>query len=175
MPTCALCESSQPVGESCDVCGRPFPASEAVPVPVQPLEGLEATRHDATRDAPTAPLAELESTAAREAGSVPAEVVEGFAPTAAAPVTVEVTPLEVERVEDAVLEGAGAPGPVACRYCRTAAPPGARFCAVCGMRLPLVRPLRAAGDALGEPCRDCGIPMSGAQCPACGARRGALR
>jgi hypothetical protein len=43
MPACSLCENVQPAGEACDLCGHPFPVGERTPVPVEPLEGLEAT------------------------------------------------------------------------------------------------------------------------------------
>jgi hypothetical protein len=179
MPKCALCESTQSVGDACDVCGRPFPAAEAVPVPIEPLPGLEGTRHDATSGDPRVErLADLVPTAERDGGyATPGERIEGFSPTAAEPVTVEVTPLEVERVgEEALLdEPEPAPTRVTCRYCRTPATAGERLCAVCGMRLPLVRTPRPAGADGAAPCRDCGIPMTGSQCPACGARRGPLR
>jgi hypothetical protein len=180
MPTCPLCESTQLLGDACDVCGRPFPAGEAVRVPIQPLPGLEATRHDAAWGDPSVErLADLVPTAERDRGSAaPGERIEGFSPTAAEPVTVEVTPLEVERVgEEALLEVAldSASTHVTCRYCRTPATAGERLCAVCGMRLPLVRASRAVGTDEAVPCRDCGIPMMGSQCPACGARRGPLR
>jgi hypothetical protein len=183
MPKCALCESTQSLGDACDVCGRPFPAAEAVPVPIEPLPGLEGTRHDATSDDPRVErLTDLVPTAERAGGfAAPLDRIEGFSPTAAEPVTVEVTPLEVERVgEEALLDARDALDPAAqarvtCRYCRTPAIAGERLCAVCGMRLPLVRTPRAAGADGAEPCRDCGIPMTGSQCPACGARRSPLR
>lgn len=180
MPKCALCESTQPLGDTCDVCGRPFPAAEAVPVLIQPLPGLEATMHEAAwGEARVERLADLVPTAESDGGfAVPGERIEGFFPTAAEPVSVEVTPLEVERVGDeAVLDGALDPAPtrVSCRYCRTPATAGERICAVCGMRLPLVRPPPAAAAGGAAPCRDCGLPMTGTQCPACGARGGPVR
>jgi hypothetical protein len=177
MPTCPLCESTQAIGDVCETCGRPFSRSEAVPLPIAPLEDLELTRHASLADLPAAPLPELEPTAQRgSALAAPPEPVEGLVPTAAEPVQVEVAPLEVERVgDDAVLDLPATPGPIACRYCRTPAPAGERLCARCGMRLPLVRPPpRRAPDGT-APCRDCGTPMDGTQCPACGARRGSAR
>ena len=176
MPTCPLCESTQPLGDVCDTCGRAFPASEAVPVPIAPLPELEATHH-ATADVRVALLPDLEPTAQRGSDLAPtAEPVEGFSPTAADPVRVEVEPLEVERVgDDAVLDLPSEPGPVACRYCRTPAPAGELLCARCGMRLPLVRPPPKAAPGSMAPCRDCGIPMEGTRCPACGARRTSAR
>lgn len=172
MPRCALCDSTQASGESCDVCGRPFPAAEAVPVPVEPLPGLEATLYEPAADVSWERLADLEPTAVPAAGVPEVGTVEGFSPTAEGPVEVDVAPLEVERVgEDAPLDPPEAPAAPACRYCRTPSAPGQRLCAVCGMRLPLVRsPVGEAGAEV-APCRDCGIPFAGARCPACGARR----
>jgi hypothetical protein len=177
MPTCPLCESTQPLGEACDACGWAFPASEAVAAPIALLPDLETTHHPRPGDdAPSSRLLDLEPTAQLAAtGEARPEPLEGFSPTAAEAVGVEVTPLEVERVgDDAVLDSPSQPGPVACRYCRTPAAAGQRLCAACGMQLPLVRSSpTGAGEA--APCSDCGIPMTGTQCPACGARRATLR
>jgi hypothetical protein len=141
------------------------------------LPELETTHH-ARPDAevPISSLPELEPTAQLAAmGEARPEPLEGFSPTAAEAVAVEVTPLEVERVgDDAVLEPIPPLGPVACRYCRTPAASGQRLCAGCGMQLPLVRPSPASAGEV-APCSDCGIPMTGTQCPACGARRATLR
>jgi hypothetical protein len=173
MPTCQLCESSQPIGDACDVCGRPFAAGEAVALPVPVLPELETTRHTALPDVPISPLPDLEPTAQQDGGAaLPTEPVDGFSPTAAEPVRVDAEPLEVERIgDDAERDRPSEPGPVACRYCRTPGVPGEHLCAVCGMRLPLVRPPPATAGAP-ERCRDCGMPMAGSRCPACGARRG---
>jgi hypothetical protein len=182
MPTCPLCESTQPAGEACDVCGRPFPPGVAVPLPTPTLPELELTHHAPAGDGARIPaLPELEPTAQQEglpgAPGAAGERVDGFDPTAAEPVDVAVIPLEVERVgDDALLDLPPEPaGPVACRYCRTPARPEDRICGRCGMRLPLARTPGVRRVSAPEPCRECGIPMSGPQCQACGARRGTLR
>ncbi|HET7753818.1 MAG TPA: hypothetical protein VFK85_07890, partial [Anaeromyxobacteraceae bacterium] len=153
MPTCPLCESTQSLGDSCDVCGRPFPAAEARAVPIPTLPELESTRYGGPADVPISRMAELEPTSERGAEIAPKiELVDGFSPTSAewvsagaAPLDLE--PLEVERAgEDAALDPPIDPGPPTCRYCRAPARPGERLCAICGMRLPLVRPVSAAAD-----------------------------
>jgi hypothetical protein len=154
MPTCVVCENVQAAGAECDVCGRPFPAGEARPVPVEPLEGLEATLRPPA-DAVPDPMPDLEptSTAAVE---VTVASIEGLEPT------------EAEGIPDDPPSPGGSAA--ACRYCGEAAPLGEIFCARCGMRLPI-------GDALppGETpelvlCRDCSVPVRGSSCPSCGAR-----
>lgn len=59
--TCPVCENVQAQGVECDVCGRPFPASQVreaghAPPEVEPVPGLEPTRVDTPPTAP-APLA----------------------------------------------------------------------------------------------------------------------
>lgn len=152
MPTCTLCESAQPSGEACAVCGHPFPAAERSSPPVEPVEGLEATSLP-TAGAVEGDLPELERT-----GIDPVQVVvaamEGLQPT------------EAEGIPD---DGPAPPPAAVCRYCRTPSFPGEAFCAHCGMRLP-----REGGSA-GAPlsvvlCRDCGTPVQGETCPSCGVR-----
>jgi len=153
MPACALCENVQPSGEACDVCGQPFPASEPVLEAVQPLLDLEPTR-----------LPPVEATG---------ELVDGWEATAVDPV--QVVSGAVEGLLPTAAEGlpddgaSGEPLVVVCRYCRTAGFPGEAFCAHCGMRLP------ALGGGTAAPlevvlCRDCGTPVRGETCPACGVR-----
>ena len=150
MPTCALCENVQASGDSCEVCGRPFPSGEAVPVPVERLPDLEATLAEPV-EATAERLAEIDPTLLDPVQVVVA-AMEGLEPT------------EAEGIPD----DEPSPPSVSCRYCRTPAPPGEAFCAHCGMRLPAL--VGAAGDEAPEPvlCRDCGALVRGAACPACG-------
>jgi len=137
------------------VCGHPFPAGEDVEPPVEPLTDLEPTG-----------LPAAEATG---------ELLDGWEATATDPVLVVAAAME--GLLPTVAEGlpddgpAGEPLVVVCRYCRTAGLPGEAFCAHCGMRLP-----GGAGDAV-RPlevvlCRDCGTPVRGETCPACGVRAG---
>ncbi len=154
MPACALCENIQVSGEACEVCGHPFPAEERIPLPIEPLDGLEPT---------LLPPAQASG-----------EAVPELEATSIGPVEVVVSTLE--DLQPTGLEGvpdgeADEPAPVpACRYCRNPAPPGEAFCPLCGMRLPSV-----PGGAELPPvhvllCRECSTPVKGASCPACGAR-----
>jgi hypothetical protein len=150
MPVCALCENVQAAGEACDVCGHAFPAGVAVPVPVAPLEGLEATSVEPVEVAAER-ISELEVTRA-DPVDVVASAMEGLEPTAA----------------EAVPDDGEAPEPAAvCRYCRTPAQAGEAFCAHCGMRLPATTGGAEAPLAV-VLCRDCGTPVRGARCPSCG-------
>jgi hypothetical protein len=159
MTACALCENVQAAGEACDLCGHPFPIGERTPVPVEPLEGLEATM------LPPAPAAEelfpedrlpdLEATTV-DPVQVVVEAMEGFMPT------------EAEGIPEDLLAGPVA-GP-SCRYCQNPAPAGEAFCVHCGMRLPTW-----PGDAAAPPteprlCSECSTPVKGSSCPGCGAR-----
>ena len=79
MPACALCENVQPAGEACDLCGHPFPVGERTPVPVEPLEGLEATMlPPASAEAERFP--DLEATT-QDPVQVVVEAMEGLQPT----------------------------------------------------------------------------------------------
>lgn len=150
MPTCALCENVQVAGESCDVCGRPFPAGAAIPVAVERLPDLEATRAEPV-EATAERIAEIDPTLLDPVQVVVA-AMEGLEPTRA----------------EGIPDDDPSPVAVACRYCRTPAPPGEAFCSHCGMRLPV--PVAAAGEEGPEPltCRDCGALVRGSACPACG-------
>jgi hypothetical protein len=146
------------------------------------LDGLEPTLHAVLRQAQdertAAPelLAELEPTAAARTGAVSAapELLAELEPTAAAR-TGAVDPAPVpDLVPTAVadLPGDGpTPQPIAvlCRYCRSPAMPGERMCGHCGMRLPVAAG-RPAPTAAPRAC-SCGLPVSGAVCPGCGARQ----
>ncbi len=156
MPTCAVCENVQVAGEACDVCGKAFPAGEATPVPVEPLEGLEPTLQGPA-EAPPDALPELEPTTLDPVQVVVA-AMEGLEPT------------EAEGIPDDLPTPAGPSA--TCRYCGTPAPPGENFCAHCGMRLPPAAGTGGSGELLPEvhPCPQCSVPVKGTSCPACGVR-----
>jgi hypothetical protein len=191
MIVCPVCEHTQPFSGECEVCGKalgPAGAGDAespfmVSVSNQErLDGLEPTLHAVLRQAQdertAAPelLAELEPTAAARTGAVSAapELLAELEPTAAAR-TGAVDPAPVpDLVPTAVadLPGDGpTPQPIAvlCRYCRSPAMPGERMCGHCGMRLPVAAG-RPAPTAAPRAC-SCGLPVSGAVCPGCGARQ----
>jgi hypothetical protein len=151
MPVCALCENVQVAGEACDVCGQRFPVAERVEAPVEPLADLEPTSMPRA-EAAGEPVDGMEATAV-DPVQVVAAAVEGLLPTVA------------EGIPDDV--PTGEPVAPVCRYCRAAGFPGEAFCAHCGMRLP------APGGPAAPPlevvlCRDCGTPVRGESCPACG-------
>lgn len=154
MPACALCENVQAAGEACDVCGHPFPVEERTPVPVEPLEGLEATVMPAVPD-PGGRMPDIEATSI-DPVVVVAAAMDGLLPTVAEGIP-EDDPLEL-------------PPAAICRYCRNPAPAGDAFCVHCGMRLPA--PPGGAEPTPGEVvlCRDCATPVKGSSCPGCGAR-----
>ncbi len=176
MTVCPLCEHAQPGGDACEVCGRPLEAAGGETVDVPALDGLEPTRHAAAAAPGDSRLDGLEPTALPgDLAEVAPEPLGELEPTGAAPVEVQVAP--APDLEPTALAPAGdGPTPLAavptCRYCRTPALPGERRCGRCGMRLPV--PLSAAREGDGarpEPRRcSCGAPVSGASCPACGAR-----
>jgi hypothetical protein len=191
MIVCPVCEHTQPFSGECEVCGKalgPAGAGDAEsPFMVslsnqERLDGLEPTLHAVLRPAQdertAAPelLAELQPTAAARTGAVSAapELLAELEPTAAAR-TGAVDPAPVpDLVPTAVadLPGDGpTPQPIAvlCRYCRSPAMPGERICGHCGMRLPVAAG-RPAPTAAPRAC-SCGLPVSGAVCPGCGARQ----
>jgi predicted amidophosphoribosyltransferase len=153
MPTCAVCENVQAVGEGCDVCGHPFPAEVRTFVPVEPLEGLEQTRL-APVEAPVESVPDLEATRI-DPVQVVAAAMEGLEPTLADEIPGDDAP--------------SGPPAATCRYCRTPAMAGEAFCSHCGMRLPSTGEVV---DLVGEPlrCRECGTPVRGSSCPGCGAQ-----
>ncbi len=176
MIVCPLCEHSQPGGDACDVCGRPLegPGAESAPVPV--LDGLEPTAHAAAADLAEPRIEGLEPTALEPAVLATPEPLADLEPTGAAPAEVEILPapdLEPTALADLGDGPASPPAEVVCRYCRTPAPRGERRCARCGMRLPVLAALAEDGGADLEAARlcSCGAPVTGALCPACGARR----
>ena len=176
MIVCSLCENQQAAGDACDVCGRPFPADVAVPAPVAPAEGLEATRFEAVA-VEAASMPELEPTLFGAAAEVAEERVPDLEPTLAAPIPEvpgEGVP-DLEPTSEVAVGDAPTPFPVAvtCRYCRNPAHPGERICAHCGMRLPVVAAAPTATGAVapdGARICGCGNLVRGPVCPACGAR-----
>jgi hypothetical protein len=154
MPACALCENVQAAGEACDLCGHPFPIGERTPVPVEPLEGLEATMLPPAPDAEER-FPELEATTV-DPVQVVVEAMEGFMPT------------EAEGIPDDPLPG---PEPAStCRYCQNPAPAGEPFCVHCGMRLPTIPGAGAPSALEVRLCSECSTPVKGSSCPGCGAR-----
>jgi hypothetical protein len=155
MPACALCENVQPSGDACDVCGHPFPAGQLAEPVVEPLPDLEPTLLPAVEAEVSGERVDGLEATALDPVQVVADAVEGLMPTAA------------EGLPD---DGAAEEPVVAvCRYCRTPGFPGEAFCAHCGMRLP------ALGGSAAPPmevvlCTDCGTPVRGEACPACGVR-----
>ncbi|BDG06599.1 hypothetical protein [Anaeromyxobacter oryzae] len=173
MIVCPVCEHAQPEGAECEVCGKRF-GRAAIAAPVPLLEGLETTSYDGGGVPVPTPIPELEPTRHGPAALVVADAPPDVERTAAAPVDVDAAPLpDLERTR-AELPGDGPtplPAQVLCRYCRTPAGPGERICGRCGMRLPVIAaPPREAAQAAGPRLCSCGAPVSGALCPACGAR-----
>jgi hypothetical protein len=160
MTVCPVCEHPQAFG-ACVVCGKALgpPDARALGEPLERLEGLEPTLHAGVWAAPEL-IADLEPTATARVDAA-----------AGAPVP------DLERTAAADLPDDGpTPEPVVvlCRYCRSPAMPGERICAHCGMRLPVTAPWTTGAPATeAEPERcGCGLPVSGALCRSCGARRG---
>jgi hypothetical protein len=155
MPSCALCENVQPAGDACETCGHPFPAGERIDAPVEPLEDMEATLLPGGEGAREFLALEGFETTSIDPVKIVADAMEGLETT-----TVDGIPGDDPSMESVI---------AICRYCRTPGSPGEAFCAHCGMRLPAI-----AGD---QPaalevrlCRDCGTPVRGESCPACGVR-----
>ncbi len=174
MVVCPVCENRQAVGEECQVCGARLTGPGVVPLPVEPLAGLETTRFDAAPATPAAAMPDLEPTllAPAAAATVPAIDLE---PTRAAPVQVplETLPgLEVTRGEPVPGDAPTArPATLVCRYCRTENPPAGTICRRCGMRLPLWEGPAAAAPLDPESpvrCPACGTPSAGEICTGCG-------
>ncbi len=177
MITCPLCEHAQAAGGECEVCGHRLAGQGAEAAPVAPLPGLEPTRAERVEVTAEA-VPGLEPTLLVEAAAtVAGEVVPGLEATRAEPVAageVERVPdLEHHRAEPLPDEGSSLDplAPVVCRYCRSTAMPGDKFCNRCGMRLARFDPVRLAGSERGDlVCRDCGAMGAGPRCRRCGAR-----
>lgn len=175
MAICPLCEHAQATGDECQVCGHKLTGPGTEIAPVAPLAGLEPTRMEAVEiAAETVP--DLEPTR-MEAVAVPPEDSSWVDAMRAAPaqegVADPVPGLEHHRAEPLPDEGPALDplAPVVCRYCRSTAMPGDRFCSRCGMRLARFEPVRMAGAERGElVCRDCGSLGAGPRCRRCGAR-----
>ena len=171
MIVCPVCEHAQAQGAECEVCGKRLVWGPAgIPV-VPPVEGLEPTHH-AAADVREEVAPDLESTrhAFAEAGALPAPDLDTGR---AAPVDVDVQPVpELERTGDTIPGDAptAVPAVVTCRYCRTPAVTGERVCGRCGMRLPVFESAPEDTTAAGRRC-SCGLWVTGAVCPSCGARR----
>lgn len=178
MPTCPVCEHVQPAGDECEVCGKKLTGPGTEAARVEPLPGLEPTLQAAV-EVPADPVPDLEPTLQPAAEAPPGEVADWAEPTRAAaadPGPVEPLP-GIERHEPEPLpdDGGGLDplAPVVCRYCRSTAMPGDRFCVTCGMRLQRFDPVRIAALERGElVCRDCGSMGPGPRCRRCGARMG---
>lgn len=175
MLTCPVCEHAQQGGDECEVCGKrlavtggvgwqvePIPGLEptlAGPVEVggERVEGLEPTRFEAAPEQALEAGGDwMEQTAAAPVAAVATEVPPGLEGHLAA------------HVPDG---GPDLLAPTVCRYCRTTAAPGDRFCGRCGMRIPLFDARQVAAEILGARCRDCGGDTAGGRCRRCGARQ----
>ncbi len=159
-----------------------FSKEVAVPQEIPPLDGLEPTLlpgaaggaepvlaewveptgFAGAEGAEAVPVPDIEPT--RLAGSEPPSSLEMLPEGGAAPDWFDPTPVGVPDVEPAE------PAPLVCRYCRTPANPGQVMCNRCGMRLPVWRSPEAEVQPT-ELCTDCGTPVQGTICKACGARR----
>lgn len=162
MIVCPVCEHQQALGEECQVCGRKLYGPGVVPLPVEPLPGLEGTSHGDAGPAPAAVVPDLEPTL-HPAAAAPAAPALELEPTRAAPVQVaaEAVPgLEGTMADPIPGDGPTArPATLTCRYCRTENPPSEAICGRCGMRLPPWE-----GAAAAAPLE----PAEGTRCPACG-------
>src|SRR5512133_1195710 len=181
MIACPLCEHLQAAGDACDVCGRVLERPGFLDGALPALDGLEPTAQPGVGPVDVAPLAELEPTLL-DAGAAPRPAPEPFPDleaTRAPALEIELEADPVPELEPTAAAPADPPTPLAasptCRYCRTPAAPGERRCARCGMRLPVVRAAREGPadeglEAAAVRRCSCGAPVSGALCPACGAR-----
>lgn len=173
MIACPVCEHQQAQGLECDVCGmrisRGGPAEAAA---TSPMDDLEPTRHAAAEPGGER-MAAIEPTLHAPAGDAPGQALEIEA-TRAAPVDVQTLPVPgLEPSSTAMTAEARTALPVfvACRYCRATAVPGERFCARCGMRLPLFVPAVRGDAAPAVRICPCGAPLrSSGACPSCGTR-----
>jgi hypothetical protein len=175
MPICPVCEHSQPAGDECERCGRKLSGAPPGP-PVTPLPGLEPTLAERV-EVPAERLPDLEPTRLQAGADAPPEDASAWIEADRAPPVGEIAPdaipgLEHHRAEPVPDDGEQArQGPQICRYCRTEAMPGDRFCGRCGMRLPRFDPVRVAAQERGDlVCRDCGAMGEGPRCRRCGAR-----
>lgn len=174
MATCPVCEHVQDRGDECEVCGRRLTGPGATPLPVAPLEGLEPTLAEAVT-APAERLDGLEPTLHAPGEDAPPEDaaawIEGTRTGAVGAVALEPVPDLEPTLAAPVRDGLPAPdAPPTCRYCRTPAARGDRFCGRCGMRLPRLDAVKLAAEIRGElVCPDCGSFGAGPRCRRCGA------
>jgi hypothetical protein len=168
MVVCPVCEHAQEHGDACDVCGKHLAGPGVVGAPTPPLEGLEPTLLDTPAGEPVALLTDLEPTAlapAEEPASAPLwlEPLTTAAEEPAAPPWLEPTPFELAGAVPAARPAA------VCRYCRTPAGEGEVFCSRCGVMVDVLRtPDVEMADV--ARCLQCGKPITGPRCAACGAR-----
>jgi hypothetical protein len=175
MVVCPVCEHQQALGEECQVCGAKLAGPGVVPVPVEPLPGLESTSLGAAGPVTAGAIPDLELTR-HGAVAVAASPAPDLEPTRADPVnvTVEAVPgLEQTRGEPIPGDGpTPRPTSLTCRYCRAENPPSQAICGRCGMRLPVWEGAAAApplepGEA--ARCAACGTLNAGEICTGCGA------
>ncbi len=180
MVVCPVCENQQALGEECQVCGTRLAGPGVVPLPVEPLAGLESTAFGPAPAAAAPPMPDLEPTLRAPAAAAPAPAPD-LEPTRAAPVRVSVEPVPgLELTREAPIPGDAStarPASLVCRYCRTENPPSEVICGRCGMRLPLWEKAAAAPTAPGPVaarCPACGTLNAGEICTGCGGlvRRG---
>jgi hypothetical protein len=182
MIVCPVCEHQQAQGAECEVCGKRLAAgAAAAALAIPSVEGLEPTLHAAAGAPPADQVAELEPTLHATSAAVPAfDVTPDLEATRAAPVDVDAAPVaDLERTATSGIPDDGPtslPAFVTCRYCRTPAMPGERFCARCGMRVPVLAGADAAagvgpGAEAARIC-SCGTPVrpGATLCRHCGAR-----
>lgn len=173
MLTCPVCEHAQRGGDECEVCGKRLASGAGAGWEVEPLPGLEPTRAGFV-EVGAEQVEGLEPT--RFAGaSLQAEApIDWVEPTSAGPVgavALDRTPdLEPTRAEAVPGDGPDPLAPAVCRYCRTTAAPGDRFCTRCGMRIPLFDARQVAAEILGSRCPECGAEGAVERCRRCGAR-----
>ncbi len=173
MVVCPVCEHQQPAGDECQVCGHKLTGPGVVPLPVEPLPGLEVTALGGAEAVAVAPLPDLELTHHRTAAAEAAPAMD-LEPTGAAPVAVsaEVVP-DLEPTQGETIPGdvpTPRPAILVCRYCRTENPPGETSCLRCGMRLPIWEGPAAAPPEGQAPvrCPACGTQNAGEICTGCG-------
>ncbi len=180
MVVCPVCEHQQALGEECQLCGKKLTGPGVVPMPIEPVPGLEVTSLGGAGSAPAAAIPELEPTryGAVAVAVAPAPDLE---PTRAAPVQVPVEAVPgLEHTRGEPIPGdapTARPASLTCRYCRAENPPSEATCGRCGMRLPVWEGTAGAPPpeaAQAARCAACGTLNAGEICSGCGAlvRRG---
>jgi len=175
MATCPLCEHTQTSGGECQICGHRLTGPGTEAAAVAPLPGLEPTRMEHVEVTSEA-VPDLEPTRLAPAQAAPEDsgwVDRGRSERVGPAVVERIPDLEHHRADPIPDAGPGLDplAPVVCRYCRSTAMPGDKFCGRCGMRLSRFEPVHLAGSERGElVCRDCGSMGPGPRCRRCGAR-----